>query len=397
MEMPVNIMIVDDNNENLYSLKNLLNPEEYNFILASSGEEALKSTLKNDIALILLDVQMPGMDGYEVARILKSSKKTENIPIIFITAIDYDVDNILRGFDVGALDYIFKPVNPVFLRAKVKNFVSLYKTQSELVRLNDELEERVAERTAELKKRNEELKKMNETLDNFIHVSAHDFRTPLSNISLIGNLLKSAKGTKEKMLLLNSLDTSIRLMEQTIRGIIEMVEVQENKHNPVRKIHLDELINDILKEYQRKKEETSARIQCDFQEAPSVTYIPIYMESIFRNLLSNAFKYHTPGRPLEIDVKSKEEGDFVLITFTDNGMGMDISNQRKNLFKPFVRYNKKIEGTGVGLYIVKNIVEMNGGNIFVSSVVEQGTTFFVYLKPYKIHRIEKKEEHTVVG
>jgi two-component system, sensor histidine kinase and response regulator len=196
--MQVKVLIVDDNQENLYSLKNLLETDAYQFILASSGEAALQSAIKKDIALILLDVQMPGMDGYEVAKILKSNKKTENIPIIFITAIDHDVDNIVRGFDVGALDFIFKPVNPLLLRAKVKNFVSLFIAQSELVKLNSELEEKVYLRTKELELRNQELKKMNEILDNFLHVSAHDFRNPLSNISLITQMIKTAKSDDDK-------------------------------------------------------------------------------------------------------------------------------------------------------------------------------------------------------
>jgi signal transduction histidine kinase len=198
-------------------------------------------------------------------------------------------------------------------------------------------------------------------------------------------------------LLLNSLDTSIRLMEQTIRGIIEMVEVQENKHNPVKKIHFDEMANNILAEYRRKKEETRAEIKYDFQDAPSIYYISIYLESIFRNLLSNAFKYCDAKRPLQIEISSKMEGDFVLLTFIDNGIGMDISRNRKDLFKPFVRFNKKIEGKGMGLHIVKNMVEMNGGNIYVSSIVDSGTTFFVYLKPYNVQQIETTEKHTVVG
>jgi two-component system, sensor histidine kinase and response regulator len=395
--MQLKILIVDDNQENLYSMKNLLETEEYQFVLASSGEAALQSAIKKDIALILLDVQMPGMDGYEVARILKSNKKTESIPIIFITAIDHDIDNIVRGFDVGALDFIFKPVNPLLLRAKVKNLVSLHIAQSELLKLNHELEEKVFQRTKELEIRNQELKKMNEILDNFLHVSAHDFRNPLSNISLITHMIKSTKSDDERNLLLNGLEASINMIEKTIQGIIEMVEVQEHKNHPAKRIHFEELINVILNEFNRAKDEIKAAVKFSFHETPVISYIPVYLESVLRNLISNALKYRSPSRPLQIDIKTKTEGEFVVITFSDNGIGIDLSRNRKNLFKPFSRFNREIEGKGIGLHLIKNIVEMNGGHIFVSSVLDSGTTFYVYLKPYINTISDKKETPTVVG
>jgi signal transduction histidine kinase len=332
-----------------------------------------------------------------VAKILKSNKKTESIPIIFITAIDHDIDNIVRGFDVGALDFIFKPVNPLLLRAKVKNFVSLYIAQSELVKLNCALEEKVFRRTKELELRNQELKRMNEILDNFLHVSAHDFRNPLSNISLISQMIKSTKSDDERNLLLNALETSINVIEKTIRGMIEMVEVQENKNHPAKKIHMDELLNSIMDEFNRAKDEINAEVKFCFNEAPHINFIPVYLESILRNLISNSFKYRSPSRPLQIDIKTKTEGDFVVITFSDNGIGMDLSRNRKNLFKPFSRFNLEIEGKGIGLHLIKNIVEMNGGHIFVSSLLNSGTTFYVYLKPYLNSKIDKQEAHTVVG
>jgi two-component system, sensor histidine kinase and response regulator len=394
MAFNIKILIVDDNQENLYSMKNLLETDEYQFILASSGEAALQSAIKKDIALILLDVQMPGMDGYEVARILKSNKKTEGIPIIFITAIDHDIDNIVRGLDIGALDFIFKPVNPLLLRAKVRNFVSLHTAQSELVKLNNELEEKVFQRTKELEIRNQELKKMNEILDNFLHVSAHDFRNPLSNISLISQIFKTTKSDDERNLLLNNLETSINMMEKTIKGIIEMVEVQEHKNHPAKEIHFDELLIGITDEF-HTKDEIKAAIKFCFNETPYINYIPVYLESVLRNLISNSFKYRSPSRPLEIDIKTKTEGDFVVITFTDNGIGIDLKRNRNNLFKPFSRFNKEIDGKGIGLHIIKNIVEMNGGHIFVSSLLDSGTTFYVYLKPYIT--LDKQETHTVVG
>ncbi len=397
-ENPFNILIVDDKEENIYALKSLLENDNYSFLMALSGEEALRIALKEEVALILLDVQMPGMDGYEVANTLKSNRRTENIPIIFITALDHDADNILRGFDVGALDYICKPVNSVLLKAKVKNFVSLFKAQSELINLNTDLEEKVRERTHELERRNQELKKINDVLDNFLHVSAHDFRTPLTNINLIVSLLRKARSKKEKDLLYDSLNTSIHRMELTLRGVIEMVEVQENKHNPAKEVNFTQLLEHFHIEHKRMIEDSNAEIISDFENAPSAKYITVYLESIFRNMLSNAIKYRSPDRPLKIEISSHLESDYVVVSFKDNGIGMDLTKNRKNLFKPFSRFHKHIDGKGIGLHIVKNMVEMNGGHIFVSSTPDYGTTFFVYLKPYKTRAIENQEkEHTVAG
>jgi signal transduction histidine kinase len=198
-------------------------------------------------------------------------------------------------------------------------------------------------------------------------------------------------------LLLNGLETSIHMIEKTIKGIDRNGGSSGKQEPSCKKIHLDELLNAIMEEFSRAKDEIKAEVKLNFNDAPHIIFIPVYLESILRNLISNSFKYRSPSRPLQIDISTKTEGDYVVITFSDNGIGMDLSRNRKNLFKPFSRFNKEIEGKGIGLHLIKNIVEMNGGHIFVSSLLDSGTTFYVYLKPYNHPIIDKNETHTVAG
>lgn len=378
----INILIVDDKEDNLYSLKSLLETDSYHFILSSSGENALKIALKEDIALILLDVQMPVIDGYEVAKILKGNSKTKNIPVIFLTAIDYDIVNVLRGFDAGGLDYIFKPVNPEILRAKVKTFIDLFNAQKELEVLNNQLEIKVKERTNQLEERNNDLKKMNEVLDNFLHVAAHDFRGPLSNISLLADLLMRDDYQNQKDILLNNLSLSVNLLDKTVRGIVEMIEVQEKKNLPPQKICLDHLLAKILEDVDPEMKDLDIEITNDFSKAETIYYIPVYAESIFKNLIKNSITYRSPEKKLEINISSKVENGFTVIEIKDNGIGIDLNKYGKNLFKPFNRIEKKHEGNGIGLHLVKNMIEMNKGKVNVISKPGSGTSFNIYFKNY---------------
>ncbi|MGZ3891680.1 MAG: response regulator, partial [Mucilaginibacter sp.] len=196
-EEAVKILIVDDNENNLLSMEVILENESYSFYKATSGKEALRILLKEeDFSVILLDVKMPIMDGYETAQLILQRDKLKYIPIIFITAQDYEDESVYKGYEAGGVDFILKPINPEILRAKVLVFTELHRKNQllrkqeeqlkaineDLVHLSEDLERRVLERTIELENVNYELKSLNLSKDKFISVISHDLRTPLTSL-----------------------------------------------------------------------------------------------------------------------------------------------------------------------------------------------------------------------
>ena len=400
----INILIVDDRKENVHSLKSLLLNDNYRFFTSFSGEEALKIAIKEEIHLILLDVQMPEMDGYEVARLLKMNKKTKNIPIIFITAINQEDAHAVKGFETGAADYIFKPVVPGILKAKVSVFIDLYRKELELAEknrlltdknnelqdaqrklkeTNNELEQRVEERTAELTEKNTELQRINRVLDNFLHVSAHDLRGPLSNLKMALNIFSKVEDKAKQKQLMKGINTSLNRIDHTIIGIVEMVEVQKDKKNGAQTVVLEKLIGEIKMDYQLEIKKNRAIIVTDFTKAPEIKFIAPYLESIFRNLISNSLKYRSEKNDLVIEICSSRKDNQFHLTYKDNGIGIDLKKHGKTLFNAFTRIAKQDpDGKGIGLHLVKNIVEMNGGHVNVESTPGEGTTFKLVLQPY---------------
>jgi two-component system, sensor histidine kinase and response regulator len=408
-ENQINILIVDDRPENIYSLKTLLSDEKYKFFTATCGKGALNIAIKEEIHLILLDVQMPDMDGYEVARLLKMNSKTEKIPVIFITAMNQEIAHAVKGFGAGAADYIFKPVVPEILQAKVSLFIKLYKKEKELAEknrlltinnndlqdthrqlkeINDELERRVEERTNDLEERNLELQRINKVLDNFLNVSAHDLRGPLSNLTMALKLFRRTEDPYMRERILKGVDDSLIRIDLTIRGIIEMVEVQEVSKSIVKTVDLNELAEKVRLDYLPQIEKYNATIITNFSEAPQINFIELYLESIFRNLISNALKYRADSRDPVIEISSAYKNKQVQLYFKDNCIGIDLNKHGNALFKPFSRINTiNIDGKGIGLHLLKNIVEMNGGSIEVESMPQKGTTFKLTLKPYSQKKV----------
>jgi len=382
-ESDISILIVDDNKDNLYSLKSLLEiGNDYRILITQSGEECLKIAIKEPVTIIILDVQMPGMDGYEVAKILKANAKTKKIPLIFITAVNHEIRYFLRGFDAGALDYIFKPIEPEILKAKVKTYISLAQAQNALSRLNNDLESMVAERTRQLEERNLELEKMYKVLDNFLHVTAHDFRAPLANINLVTELLKTSDNKEQQLHLIQTLNQIATRLDETVKGIVEMMEVQEKRHSPVKQINLNEVFENIRKEILPQLENIDGEIISDFSQASSFYYIPVYIESIFRNILHNSLKYRSPKRKLVINVNANTDGEYSVVEISDNGIGIDLEKYGKKIFSPFTRVNRSIDGKGLGLHLVKNMIEMNNGRIEIFSTPDKGTSLKLFLKNY---------------
>ncbi|MGK7396162.1 MAG: CheR family methyltransferase [Candidatus Cyclobacteriaceae bacterium M3_2C_046] len=235
----------------------------------------------------------------------------------------------------------------------------------------------------ELLTKNKELNLINEYLDNFFYTVAHDLRSPITNQKLIMNLYESAKTEEEKHVILSKIKDTTETLENTLQGLIEIMENQQTDEKGAKAtdINMPQLLNKILQELHRDIEKVQPRIETQFDQE-NICYIKPYIESIFRNLLSNAIKYRHDDHPLHIKITSSKEDDFVILKFTDNGIGLDLKKYKNNLFRPFKRFTKKADGKGVGLHIVRNMVIRNGGDIELKSEPDKGAEFTLYLQEY---------------
>ncbi|MFD3003902.1 ATP-binding protein [Pontibacter toksunensis] len=382
---PVKILLVDDKAENLVSLESLLskNGESITYLFANSGEDALKIALQEELALILLDVQMPGMNGYEVARYLRDISKTRNIPIIFVTAIDEQDAHVIEGFEAGAVDFLFKPLHPFITKAKVSAFVRFYQQKKQLEKVNkltletnQQLEERVKERT-------QELTRVNKDLDTFVYTASHDLKAPINNIeglvTALHEILHEKGAPPEGVLpIMDMINTSVSRFKSILSDLTEVAKVQYAAAEKD-KVSFKELLEDIKLNIKDLIEKHDAVIVEDFSQAPEISFSRKNLRSILYNLVSNSIKYRSPERRPEIRVTTTCADGFTLLTVQDNGLGLRKQDQLK-VFGMFKRLHTHVEGTGVGLAIVKRIAENCGGKIDFESELGEGSAFKVYLK-----------------
>lgn len=395
----IKILLVDDREDNLFSIEQVLSRDDYHIRKAKSGKEALKVLLhETDFTLILMDVQMPGLSGIETASLIYEREKLRHIPIIFITANDYSDEFVFKGYQTGGVDYIYKPINPELLRAKVAVFADLYRKnhllmahEQSLQRINTELEERVKERTDELVRKNMELeaanyelKKVNSDLDGFVYSASHDLRAPISNIE--GLLMTLKDSLKEEFIkdeslkmIIDMIDHSIEKFKGTIQDLTEITKVQKNFYDEVDNLNIGEVIEDVKSNIRELIINSGAKIRINIDGRETLNFSKKNLNSILYNLISNAIKYRSPDRPPEISVKTEVKGGYLVLSIKDNGLGFDPKDKAK-IFGMFKRLHDHVEGSGVGLYIVKRIIENYGGKIDVDSQPGKGSLFKVYFK-----------------
>jgi PAS domain S-box-containing protein len=230
----------------------------------------------------------------------------------------------------------------------------------------------------------EEQRKAGELFENLLYIAAHDLKGPIANMYLALNLIDRIGDTDKKIMTLGMFRPLVSRLENTIKGLTSILQVQKNDKPVARRVYFESIINEILLDHRETLYEGT--IQYDFTEKPFIVYIEPFLSSIMKNLVNNSINYSRDNVPLKINISSKEQhGDCVLLMISDNGMGIDLEKHGAQLFTPFKRFTpEKAEGTGVGLYIVKSITEKNGGHVEVKSVPGEGTTFYCYLREYKV-------------
>lgn len=391
------ILIVDDKPENLFSLRALLQLHHYEVETASTGEEALTKVLRNEYALIILDVQMPEMDGYEVAEAITGFSKTRSIPIIFLSAVNIDKRFIAKGYESGGVDYVTKPFDADLLILKVKTFVKLYEQAKELKRIgtaleqaNHTLEEKVAERTAELVEINRELEQNNIELQQYASVASHDLQEPLRKIITFAGIITDRFISEDHAaaVYLQKVVASAQRMRNLITDLLSYSKLSSELHfEPVK---LEEIIHETLHDLELSIAEKNAQVNVG--SLPVIDAISGQIRQVFQNIISNALKFSVEGgRPIisisavriaaaDFAAPEDPEGAFVRITVVDNGIGFNEEYLNK-IFGLFQRlhHRDKFEGTGIGLAIVKKIVDKHHGLITAESEEGYGAKFIIVL------------------
>jgi signal transduction histidine kinase len=404
--MKKKILLVDDREDNLLSIETILEPEGYELIKANSGREALKVLLVQfDFALILMDVKMPNLNGFETAALIYEREKLKHIPIIFITAFNYGEENMFKGYQMGAVDYIYKPINPDLLKAKVSVFVDLYIKNRQLIiqeqkltAINKSLENEIKERKSseqkvkvlnrQLLENINHLETANRDLDRFAFMSSHDLQEPLRKICTFNNLLHTKYKDvfdKDALYYSSRIQKAAERMQALIRDILEFSKVS-NAENKTAATDLNIVVNEILEDMEPVILEKRATV--NIKKLPTLEVNRGLMVPLFSNLIGNAIKYAKKEVAPEINIYAEPPSlggpngfgakKFCRVYVEDNGIGFE-QKYADRIFDMFIRLhgNSEYEGTGIGLALCKQIVEKHHGFISALSQENKGSKFIV--------------------
>jgi signal transduction histidine kinase len=409
------ILVVDDREDNLFSIETILEKDGYTIVKALSGRAALKILLhQHDFTLILMDVQMPDMNGFETASLIYQRDKLKHIPIIFVTAHNYEEEKMFEGYKMGAVDFIYKPINPELMRYKVSIFAEIFQKNTQLLQQEKKLiaananlareieerklsEEKVKHLNHQLVQNNEQLRNTVEELDRFAYVASHDLQEPLRKIMLFSNRVSvqyKDKLDKEIELQLQKIVKASGRMQQLVNDLLNF---SRHTHDiqGFEETNLDILLQEVLSDIEHEIIHKNAKVVV--KDLPVVWAVPSQIRQLFQNIISNSLKFCKQDCVPEIKIYSEKikasdslndtihsvtqvKNYYYRIYFKDNGIGFD-PKYAKDIFVVFKRLHSyhEFEGTGIGLSICKKIVDRHNGFIEAESKPGVGTTFIVTL------------------
>jgi signal transduction histidine kinase len=407
LRKPVNILVVDDRDENLMAVEAVLDDPHYRLVRARSGREALKEVLDQDFALILLDVVMPGVEGYETATLIRERPRSRQTPIIFLTANDWGSQHVFRGYTVGAVDYLVKPVPADVLRSKVAVFVELFNRQEALRLGHEQLEKTIAERTRELADANValsaeieerakierervlllrreqaarlEAERANRLKDEFLATLSHELRTPLNAIMGWAHVLGQSSHDRDTVQRAATvIKQNAASQSQLIDDILDVSRIVGGRLVlDTQLVDLHSVIDDAIDSLMPAASAKVIHVTRNLDKTIKVIGDRDRLQQIVWNLVSNALKFTPKGGRVEVGL-ADVDGD-AQIAVTDTGIGISAE------FLPFVfdrfrqadsSMSRRHSGLGLGMAIVRHLVELHGGTVSVESGGEnQGTTF----------------------
>ena len=386
---PSKILIVDDLPENLQALEALLRNEECEIHQAGSGDQALTLLLEHEFALAILDVQMPGMDGFQLAELMRSTSRTRNIPIVFVSAAGRELDYAFKGYESGAVDFLYKPLDPDAVRGKVKVFVALDQQRRETRRQMAALERSRQEQETllrELNQTQEELQRSLHMRDEFMSLVAHELRTPLNTLFLETQMrsLQLRRGNAAAFSP-DQMEAMVRRDERQIKAMIrlidDMLDVSRMRSGKLSirpcDVELMSLLDRVVSDLALQAASTGTTLTLVPHDPIKGCWDEFRIEQVIVNLLTNALRYGG-GQPVEVSVQM--EGDMVKIDVRDQGKGIAATDIER-IFEPYERgaRNGEPKGLGLGLYISRQLAVSHGGELRVTSTPGEGSTFSLHL------------------
>lgn len=344
---PAKVLIVDDREDNLLVLRSILSEVNVELIEAASGTEALELLLGHDIAVALIDVQMPEMDGFELAELMRGTNLTSHVPIIFVTAGEFERNRVFRGYEAGAVDFLFKPLVPHILKGKVEIFAEIHRQRARLsaaVHLREEL----------------------------VAVVSHDLRTPLNSILMSSSLINALSPDGEVTRATERIERSARRMEGIINDLLDLSRTRLGGGMAVNPVPCN--LGDIVRSTVEEVGATRAQVLVESEGQLDGTWDSSRLAQAVSNLLTNAIEHGVAERPISVRIDGT---DATLVQLGVHNYGTIPAEHRAHLFQPFVSHGKDVarKGLGLGLYIVSQIAHAHRGEVSVSTCTKSGTTF----------------------
>ena len=404
-DAPINILIVDDEPKNLTVLETLLDAPGYRLVRAESADEALLALVAEEFALLILDVRMPGMTGFELAQIIKGRKKTARVPIIFLTAYYNEDQHVLEGYGSGAVDYLHKPVNAPVLRSKVAVFAELHRksreievsnrallaevterrrAEQQLQELNENLDRLVNERTRALEQLEAELREADRRKDEFIATLAHELRNPLAPVRNAAQMLQHRETVDPQAQQARAIIArQVQVMSRLIEDLMDVSRINQGRIELRReRVDLGEVLDLAVEASRPKIADFGHELELRLPDTPIMVDADVVrLSQVFVNLLTNAAKYTDRGGRIEL--AAQREGAELRIMVSDNGIGIP-ADELDNVFDMFAQVEGAIArsrgGLGIGLTLVKHLTELHGGRVEARSPGPgQGSVFVVTL------------------